>query len=93
MWEDPNHELSHAGQNRTESVRNWIWPLGIGKSLWIGASDDESLCALNRSIDLGVNFIDTALVYGDGHSEKLVGQLIRERTETIHVATKVPPKN
>ncbi len=66
---------------------------GIGKSGWIGASDDESLSALNRSIDLGVNFIDTALVYGDGHSEQLVGQLIRERSETIYVATKIPPKN
>jgi len=42
---------------------------GIGKSGWIGASDDESLSALHRSIDLGLNFIDTALVYGDGHSE------------------------
>ena len=42
---------------------------GIGKSGWIGASDDESLGALHRSIDLGLNFIDTALVYGDGHSE------------------------
>ena len=66
---------------------------GIGKSGWIGASDDESLSALNRAIDLGVNFIDTALGYGDGHSEQLVGQLIRERSDTIYVATKIPPKN
>jgi aryl-alcohol dehydrogenase-like predicted oxidoreductase len=66
---------------------------GIGKSGWIGASDDESLKALNRSIDLGVNFIDTALGYGDGHSEQLVGQLVRQRAETIYVATKIPPKN
>ena len=66
---------------------------GIGKSMWIGASDDESLKALNRSIDLGLNFIDTALGYGDGHSEQLVGQLVRQRSETIYVATKIPPKN
>jgi aryl-alcohol dehydrogenase-like predicted oxidoreductase len=46
---------------------------GIGKSSWIGASDDESIKALHRSIDLGLNFIDTALVYGEGHSERLVG--------------------
>ena len=45
---------------------------GIGKGLWIGASDDESLKALSRSIDLGLNFIDTALGYGDGHSEQRV---------------------
>ena len=66
---------------------------GIGKSMWIGASDDASLSALNRGIDLGLNFIDTALGYGDGHSEKLVGQLVRQRSETIYVATKIPPKN
>jgi aryl-alcohol dehydrogenase-like predicted oxidoreductase len=66
---------------------------GIGKSMWIGASDEESLKALNRSIDLGLNFIDTALGYGDGHSEQLVGQLVRQRSETIYVATKVPPEN
>ncbi len=66
---------------------------GIGKSGWIGASDDESVKALHRSVDLGLNFIDTALAYGDGHSEKLVGQLVKERSETIYVATKIPPKN
>jgi aryl-alcohol dehydrogenase-like predicted oxidoreductase len=66
---------------------------GIGKTSWIGASDDESLKALNRSIELGLNFIDTALGYGDGHSEKLVGQVVRDRSETIYVATKIPPKN
>ena len=51
---------------------------GIGKSGWIGASDDESVKALHRSIDLGLNFIDTALAYGEGHSERLVGRLIKE---------------
>ena len=66
---------------------------GIGKDAWIGAEDDESLRALNRAIDLGLNFIDTALAYGDGHSEQLVGQVARERDERIVVATKIPPKN
>jgi aryl-alcohol dehydrogenase-like predicted oxidoreductase len=66
---------------------------GIGGSQWIGAKDDESLKALHRAVDLGLNFIDTALAYGDGHSEQLVGRLVRERKETIHVATKVPPAN
>jgi aryl-alcohol dehydrogenase-like predicted oxidoreductase len=66
---------------------------GIGKSMWIGASDEESMRALHRAIDLGVNFIDTALGYGEGHSERLVGRLIKERSETIYVATKIPPKN
>jgi aryl-alcohol dehydrogenase-like predicted oxidoreductase len=49
--------------------------------------------ALRRSFDLGLNFIDTALGYGEGHSEQLVGQLVRESPETIYVATKIPPKN
>jgi aryl-alcohol dehydrogenase-like predicted oxidoreductase len=40
---------------------------GIGKTSWIGATDDESLKALHRSVDLGLNFIDTSLVYGNGH--------------------------
>src|SRR3990172_5738854 len=66
---------------------------GIGKALWVGADDADSLRALHRAIDLGVNLIDTALAYGPGHSERLVGQLVRERPETIVVATKVPPKN
>jgi aryl-alcohol dehydrogenase-like predicted oxidoreductase len=66
---------------------------GIGQSSWIGARDDESLQALERAIELGVNFIDTALAYGDGHSERLVGQVVRRRPEQVHVATKVPPFN
>lgn len=66
---------------------------GIGQSSWVGAKDDESIQALHRAVDLGLNFIDTALGYGNGHSEKLVGQVVRERSETIYVATKIPPKN
>jgi aryl-alcohol dehydrogenase-like predicted oxidoreductase len=66
---------------------------GIGKSQWMGAEDDESLRALNRAIDLGLTFIDTALGYGEGHSERLVGRTVRTRDEAVHVATKIPPKN
>lgn len=66
---------------------------GIGGSMWLGGSDPESLDALRRAIDLGLNFIDTALAYGDGHSERLVGEVVRGATKKIYVATKVPPKN
>jgi aryl-alcohol dehydrogenase-like predicted oxidoreductase len=66
---------------------------GIGQSMWIGADDAESLRALERAIDLGVNLIDTALGYGDGHSEQLVGKVVRGRSETVYVATKIPPRN
>ena len=66
---------------------------GIGGTMWIGASDDASLAALRHAIELGVNFIDTALVYGNGHSEELVGKVIREAPRKVYVASKVPPKN
>ncbi len=66
---------------------------GIGQSMWIGADDKESLRALHTAIDKGLNFIDTALAYGNGHSEQLIGQVVKERNEQIFVATKIPPKN
>jgi aryl-alcohol dehydrogenase-like predicted oxidoreductase len=66
---------------------------GIGGMQWLGGTDDESLKALRRAIDLGLNFIDTALAYGAGHSEQLVGKVVREARGRIYVATKVPPKN
>ncbi len=66
---------------------------GIGKNMWVGADDRESLRALHAAVDGGLNFIDTALVYGNGHSERIVGQFVKERKERIYVATKVPPKN
>jgi len=66
---------------------------GIGGSGWLGAQDDESLRALELALDSGINLIDTALGYGDGHSEELVGEAVRSRSETVYVATKIPPKN
>jgi aryl-alcohol dehydrogenase-like predicted oxidoreductase len=66
---------------------------GIGGKQWLGGSDDESLLALHRAMELGVNLIDTALAYGDGHSEQLVGDAVRAAGRRIYVATKVPPKN
>ena len=65
---------------------------GIGGSMWIGAQEDESVAALRRAIELGVNFIDTARGYGE--SERIVGKVVREHPgDTLYVATKVPPKN
>jgi len=66
---------------------------GIGGTQWLGGDDRESLAALRRALELGLNFIDTALVYGDGHGERLVGQVVREAPQPVYVATKVPPKN
>jgi aryl-alcohol dehydrogenase-like predicted oxidoreductase len=85
-----NRRLGRTGFEVSE-VGYGAW--GIGKTSWIGADDDESLRALRRALDLGLNFIDTALAYGDGHSERLVGQAVRDRDDYVFVATKVPPKN
>jgi aryl-alcohol dehydrogenase-like predicted oxidoreductase len=60
---------------------------GIGAD-WGAVDDGESLAAMHAAVDAGVNFIDTADVYGDGHSERLVGRLLRERPERLVVATK-----
>ena len=78
-----NFEISEIGYG--------AW--GIGGKQWLGGNDGESLLALRRSIDLGLNFIDTALAYGEGHSEQLVGQVVRGCGQRVYVATKVPPKN
>ncbi|HZY09842.1 MAG TPA: aldo/keto reductase [Bacteroidota bacterium] len=66
---------------------------GIGGSMWQGSDDDESLNSLHRAADLGVNVIDTALAYGRGHSERLVGKFLKDRKERFVIATKIPPRN
>jgi aryl-alcohol dehydrogenase-like predicted oxidoreductase len=70
---------------KVSTISFGAWAIG---GSWGSVDDKESLAALHRSIDLGVNFIDTADVYGDGRSERLVAQLRKERRETIYVATK-----
>jgi len=65
---------------------------GIGGRQWMGGTDDESLRALKRALELGVNFIDTALAYNEGHSERLVGAVLRETRAPICVATKSAPE-
>lgn len=64
------------------------WAIG---GQWGPQSDDDSLASLHAAIDGGVNFIDTAAGYGDGHSEKLIARLLQDRPEEIVVATKTPP--
>lgn len=66
---------------------------GISGAQWIGASEHQSLIALRTAIEQGIDFIDTALAYGDGVSERLVGEVVRESGGRVRVATKVPPKN
>jgi aryl-alcohol dehydrogenase-like predicted oxidoreductase len=65
-----------------------------GMGGWSGADDAASREALDRAVDLGVNFFDTALAYGSGRSEQLVGEMLRRHPgKQLYVATKVPPKN
>lgn len=65
-----------------------------GMAAWSGSDDEESLASLQRAVDLGCNFFDTAWVYGNGHSEHLLGELIRANSgKKLYTATKVPPKN
>ncbi len=78
-------ELGRTGWKVSE-ISFGAWAIG---GSWGTVDDKTSLAALHRAVDLGVNFIDTADVYGDGLSERLVAQLRRERHETIYVATKI----
>jgi aryl-alcohol dehydrogenase-like predicted oxidoreductase len=80
--------LGRTGMTVSE-VSLGAWAIGSG---WGPVDDTKSMAALHRAVDLGVNFIDTADVYGNGHSEKLIGQLLRDRSETIYVATKAGRK-
>ncbi len=77
-------ELGRTGW-KVSALSFGSWAIG---GTWGPVEDSESLAALNRAIELGVNFFDTADGYGDGHSEQLLGQLRRDHKE-IHIATKV----
>jgi aryl-alcohol dehydrogenase-like predicted oxidoreductase len=70
---------------KVSDVSFGAWAIG---SAWGQVSDQDSLAALNKAIDCGVNFIATADVYGDGRSERLIAQLKKHRKEEIIVATK-----
>jgi aryl-alcohol dehydrogenase-like predicted oxidoreductase len=70
---------------KVSEVSFGAWAIG---GAWGQVSDDDSIAALHKAIDSGVNFIDTADVYGDGRSERLIAQLKKSRKEEIIVATK-----
>src|SRR5262245_37833975 len=71
-------------------IGHGTWAMG---NMWGPRDDATALAALARGIECGINFIDTAWIYGDGHSETLVGQALRRFPQKIFVATKCPPKN
>ena len=77
-------ELGRTGW-RVSEVSFGAWAIG---GSWGAVDDGESIAALHKALDLGVNFIDTADVYGDGHSERLIAGVLKERREEVIVATK-----
>src|SRR6266566_263605 len=68
---------------------------GLGGSQWRGVDDGQGRDALRAAVDRGITFFDTALAYGDGHSERLMGQALKPEIHAgrVVVATKVPPRN
>jgi len=67
-----------------------MWGMGG----WTGSVDEESLASLDEAVRLGGNFFDTAWAYGSGHSEQLLGRLLRQHADRpLYIATKIPPKN
>jgi len=89
--------FGRTGWNVSE-VGYGMWGMGG----WTGSDDAESLNSLQRSVDLGCNFFDTAWAYGNGHSEELLGKTLRGNRgnascggpdKKLYIATKIPPKN
>jgi aryl-alcohol dehydrogenase-like predicted oxidoreductase len=75
---------------RVSEVGYGMW----GLAGWTGREDEETRRSLQLAVDLGVTFFDTALAYGDGHSEKLLGGLVRNNPgRGLILASKIPPKN
>jgi aryl-alcohol dehydrogenase-like predicted oxidoreductase len=77
-------ELGRTGW-KVSGISFGSWAIG---GAWGDVDDKESIAALHRALDLGVNFFDTADVYGDGRSERLLAQLHKDRREEFHIATK-----
>ena len=87
MGEEAELDTRRLGKTgyRVSAIGFGAW--GIGAD-WGPVDDRESLAAMHAAVDAGVTFFDTADVYGDGRSERLIGQLLRERPEELVVATK-----
>ena len=83
------HRFGRTGWNVSE-IGYGMWGMGG----WTGSDDRESLESLQLAVNRGCNFFDTALAYGDGRSEQLLGRLVRANAgKRLYLATKIPPKN
>jgi aryl-alcohol dehydrogenase-like predicted oxidoreductase len=84
-----NRHFGRLGWDVSE-IGYGMWGMGG----WTGSDDEQSLRSLHRAIELGCNFFDTAWVYGNGRSEKLLGTTLKSHPNAkLFVATKIPPKN
>ena len=82
-------QLGKTGFNVSD-IGHGLW----GMSGWSGSEDQQSLTALQRSVDLGCNFFDTAWAYGDGHSDQLLGRILKQnKDKRLYAASKVAPLN
>lgn len=81
-------EYRTLGRTKTRVSEIGFGAWAIGGDAWGPVEDKRSLAAMERALELGVNFIDTADVYGDGHSESLVAQVIKDRRDKIVISTK-----
>ena len=89
MEEDMNYRRFGRTDWMISEIGYGMWGMGG----WTESDDQESLKSLQLSVDLGCNFFDTAWGYGEGHSESLLGQLVRDNKERkLYTATKIPPK-
>jgi len=80
-----------ASSEKTVSLLGYgAW--GIGKAFWGHVDDAESKRALHRAVEQGVTLFDSALVYGNGHSEKLIGEVERESGKSLFITSKIPSK-
>lgn len=86
-----NYRILGRTKLKVSEIGFGAWAIGGG--MWGKSDDTVSLKALRLALDAGVNFIDTAAVYGKGHSEQLIAKVYRERKGQFYVATKIPPKN
>lgn len=85
-----NYRIFGRTNWRVSDIGYGMWGMGS----WSNSDDQQSLEALQIAIDRGCNFFDTAYVYGDGHSEKLLGEVVRaNKGKMLYTATKIPPKN
>ena len=87
-------EYKTLGRTNLKVSRIGFGAWAIGGNMWGPQNDNDSINALNKAIDLGVNFIDTAAAYGNGHSEKIIGKVLKGRKQDrdkIYIATKIPP--